>query len=271
MKLYLLYVKLCLISLALGLATYLSAASFASTTFKEYCEIKKCHYGNIGLGVGSYSFNARDSNFSSSVGYLYAGGGFVHNQRIKFDVDVRLGGGRNTLQGSNFPTSFATSFNATFMDFTAKLGRNVLSKQIPLFINLVLGLTFNTPHKKNFGYVQALLGVEIDGQVAIAPNLLLSYGVGYGWLSMGYTYANPAVFGYYKNNEIAESRSLGNFEFTTNVGINYKFENDYVVFIRAVGRYQHINASETIIYDNVPLRYPTSNNYAGMLEMGVEF
>lgn len=269
-KLYLFYIRICLISLALGFFN-LSASSFASSTFKEYCESTKCYYGNVGLGVGGYSFSAKDSDFGSSVGYLYAGGGFVHNQRIKLDTDVRIGGGRNTLQGSNFPTSFATSLNAIFIDFTAKLGRNVLSKQIPLFINFTLGLTFNTPHKKNFGYVKALLGVEIDGQIALAPNLLLSYGAGYGWLVMGYTYANPAVFGYYRNNEIAESRSIRNFELNANVGVSYKFENDYIVFIRAVGRFQHINASETITYDNMPLRYPASSNYAGMLEMGVEF
>ncbi|MGX2984580.1 hypothetical protein ACWIWK_03760 [Helicobacter sp. 23-1048] len=253
------------------MATYLSAASFASSTFKEYCEVKKCYYGNVGLGVGSYSFNALDSDFGSSVGYLYAGGGFIHNQRIKFDTDVRIGGGRNTLQGNNFPASFATSLNAIFVDFTAKLGKNVLSKQTPLFINFTLGLTLNTPHKKNFGYVQALLGIEIDGQVPLASNLILSYGAGYGWLVMGYTYSKPVAFRYYQSNEIAESRSIGNFELNANVGVSYKFENDYVVFIRAVGRFQHINASETITYDNTPLRYPANNNYAGMLEMGVEF
>ena len=264
-----LYIFCCVITL--GLLANLSAASFTTTTFRDYCESKKCPYGNVGVGVGGYAFNALHSNFGSSVGYVYGGGGFVHNQRVKFDADVRVGVSRNTLQGNNFPSNFATSLNATSLDFRVKLGQNVLSKETPLFISVVLGLTLNTPNKISFGFTQALLGVEVDGQVHIAPNLILSYGGGYGWLAMGYTYTKTTVFSPYKNNEIAESRSIRNFEFNANVGLSYQFHYKYAYFIRALGRFQHIGASETIHYANNPLTHPQSNNFIGMLETGIEF
>ena len=115
----------------------------------------------------------------------------------------------------------------------------------------------------SFGRAYSLLGVELDGNVAIGENLKLTYGAGYGWLYARYWYGNDT--------SAKIENSLKNFEVNASMGISYEFGGGYAYFARIIGRYQNIGASSEATYDNALVSYPKSSNYAGMLEMGVEF
>ena len=245
---------------ALGFITManLSAASYETTTTSADCKERNCMYDSIGIGGAYYSYNASD--VVSPAYYLVADGKYVWSARAQVGLLVRAGMGSNELKGT-FPTTLKTKANYFFFDAKLKAGWNVLSKDYPLFLNIFGELVSQTP-KESFGRAYSVVGLELDGNIPVGGNLKLIYGASYGVLYASY---------FYDSVRANVPNSASNFEATANVGISYEFGNGYAYFARIIGRYQNIGASNTATYENNLVSYPKSTNYAGMLEMGVEF
>lgn len=241
------------------LSVNLSAASYETSVASADCKDRYCLYESVGIGGAYYNLNASD--VLSQAYYLYIGAKYVWSARAQFGFDVRIGAGKNNLKGT-FPTTLKTNAGYFYYDAKLKGGFNVLSKDNPLFINIFGSMVSQTP-SNSFGRAYSLLGVELDGNVAIGENLKLTYGAGYGWLYARYWYGNDT--------SAKIENSLKNFEVNTSMGISYEFGGGYAYFARIIGRYQNIGASSEATYENALVSYPKSSNYAGMLEMGVEF
>ena len=236
----------------------LSAASYETTTTSTDCKERNCSYESIGIGATYYNFNAGD--VLSPAYYLVADGKYVWSARAQVGLLVRAGMGSNELKGT-FPATLKTKGSYFFLDAKLKAGWNVLSKDYPLFLNIFGEIVSQTP-KESFGRSYSVVGLEVDGNVPLGENLKLTYGASYGVLTASY---------FYDNTRANAPNSSSNFEATANVGISYEFGNGYAYFARIIGRYQNIGASSEATYENAQVSYPKSSNYAGMLEMGVEF
>lgn len=232
--------------------------SYSTNVINTDCKERSCLYGSVGIG-GAY-YNLNNSDMLSQAYYLYLGGKYVWNTQAQFKPEVRIGVGKNTLKG-DFPTTLRVNEDYLYYDIKLKGGWNILSKDYPLFLNVFGEVVSQTP-KKSFGRAHTVVGLELEGSAPVGENLKLTYGVGYGWLYGAY---------FYERERARVPNSASNFEINANVGINYEFGNGYAYFARIIGKYQKIGASHTITYQNAPVSYPASNNYAGMLEMGIEF
>ena len=149
---------------ALGFITManLSAASYETTTTSADCKERYCLYESVGIGGAYYNLNANASDVLSQAYYLYIGVKYVWSARAQFGLDVRVGAGKNNLNGT-FPTTLKTNAGYFYYDGKLKGGFNVLSKDNPLFVNIFGSLLFQTP-KGSFGRGYSLLGVELDGE-----------------------------------------------------------------------------------------------------------
>lgn len=245
---------------ALGFITManLSAASYETTTTSADCKERNCFYDSIGIGVAYYNFNAGD--VISPAYYLVGDGKYVWSARAQVGLLVRAGMGSNQLKGT-LQAGLKNNASYFFLDAKLKAGWNVLSKDYPLFLNVFGEIVSQTP-KKSFGRAYSVVGLELDGNIPMGGNLKLTYGASYGVLFASY---------FYDNVRSNVPNSASNFEASANVGINYEFSNGYAYFARIIGRYQNIGASNTATYNGNSVSYPKSSNYAGMLEMGVEF
>lgn len=238
--------------------TGLVAASYDTTTTSADCKERNCLYESVGIG-GAY-YNLNNSDMLSQAYYLYLGSRYVWSARAQVGLDVRVGVAKNTLEGT-FPPTLKNNVSYLFFDIKLKGGWNILSKDYPLFINIFGQMVGQAP-ESSFGRAYSLLGLELEGSAPVGENLKLTYGVGYGWLYGAY---------FYERERARVPNSASNFEINANVGINYEFGNGYAYFARIVGKYQKIGTSNAITYQNASVSYPASNNYAGMLEMGIEF
>lgn len=236
----------------------LSAASYDTTTTSADCKERNCSYESIGIGVAYHNYNAGD--VLSPAYYLVGDGRYVWSARAQVGLLVRGGYGSNSLKGT-FPTTLKTKADYFFLDVKLKAGWNILSKDYPLFLNVFGEIVSQTP-KKSFGRAHTVVGLELEGSAPVGENLKLTYGAGYGVLAASY---------YYEDVRADAPNSMKNFEVSANVGVNYELSSGYAYFARIIGKYQKIGASNTVTYQNASVSYPASNNYAGMLEMGIEF
>lgn len=230
---------------------------------------------NARFGVGGLY-----SNFSGNGANVNNYGGFVNIEvaqvykRFQAMIGIRIEGGGASHKGSTFST-FGVSPSFFGEETKIKLGANVLTKRVPLFINFVGGNEYyNTEfdNVKNRGFERNLLnlGLELQGAIPLGGQSRLEYSAGAnvirGWYNLAKTYeARSRIddFGY---------------GFNASIGFANEISERYEWYARVVGKYQRLGKSNAVPFyenggtnSNATKNYPSSNNFAGMLEVGLGF
>ena len=233
---------------------------------KKDCEDTNCEFGRIGVGGGYYGFAGSNANIDNYIGYVSLGIKEVYKARFQGEVDIVLGGGKGEQKGSAFPQNFRRSADAFIFEPTIKLGVNVLTKRVPLFVNVVGGiehyrLGFGNANK--FNRFIGLVGAELNGEIPAGDKFRLTYGAGYSWI-FGADYG-------FDNTTAKIKGSPSNYAINANLGFEYDLSKGLYAYARLIGKYQHINASSSVIYNGTNVSHPASKGFAGMLEVGLGF
>lgn len=231
-----------------------------------------CLSGRFGVG-GLYS------NFSGSGAGVNNYGGFVNVEvtetykRFQAMLGIRVEGGGASFKGSTLANLGLGS--AFFGEETkVKLGANVLTKRVPLFINFVFGneyysTNFGTVQKRGFERLILNLGLELQGAIPLGGKSRLEYSAGASAINAYYVLAKT-----YEARSRVDDFGLG---VSASVGFANEINDRYEWYARVVGKYQKLGTSKGVpFYQNggttsATINYPASNNFAGMLEVGLGF
>ena len=249
----------------LGLFSSLNAANIITGgASKKDCEDTNCEFGRIGIGGGYYGLQGSNANADSYIGYVSLGIKEVYKARFQGAFDIVLGGGRGNLKGSAFPQGISKSGDVFIFEPTIKFGVNVLTKRVPLFVNIVGGiegyrLGFN--NDSTFRRVAGLVGVELNGEIPAGDRLRFTYGAGYSWIAR-------VDYDFGKTTTIAKG-SIKNYAVNANIGLEYDLPKGLYTYAKLIGKYQHNNATSSATYNGMQVSYPASDNFVGMLEIGL--
>ncbi len=239
----------------------LIASVFGESGAYALC-VEDCGSANIGIG-GLYSkFNGSNAGVESIGGYLSLGY-YKITSRIKSGIVLEIGTGSSKLFGTAL-NGLENSSNL-FYSITPKIGVNIASKNMPIFINLVIeGDDHNTTGRaKGIERRFISLGGEIEGVIPMGNVLSITYSAGYGWLG----YAHYKFDG-------ADSRvgDGANYMIKASVGASYVLSDSVSTYLRLIGRYYNTakNSAQVQIQNN-NVSYPASSSYVGMVELGLEF
>lgn len=255
--------------LTLGFSTSNAATNDTTNVIlsKQDCFEKVCEWTNIGIGGAYYNAGGENAGIGGYAGYVSLFGKAVLKQRLQIGGNIAIGGGKSELSGNSFPNGAKNNTNLMVFDFALKAGVNVSSKESPIFINLLGGLDVYSTNKdeRKFQRSLGLVGIEIEGEKPISAKLSVMYGASYSLVVAG-TYMLDN-----KDTKAKIPFSPQNYAISANVGISYEIERGISAFVRAIGKYQHLNTSETINANNVNLSMPAMNNTQAMVEFGIGF
>ncbi|MGX3098801.1 hypothetical protein [Helicobacter sp. 23-1046] len=234
---------------------------------KQDCFERICEWTNIGIGGAYYNANGENTSISGYAGYVSLFGKVALKQRLQFGANIAIGGGNSDLGGSAFPNGAKSNANLMVFDFALKAGANITSKESPIFINILGGLDMYSTNKeeRKFQRSLGLAGIEIEGEKPLSAKLSVMYGASYSFVVAG-TYILDK-----QNTKAQIPFSTQNYAISANVGISYEIERGISTFVRAIGKYQHLNASQTINANNINLSMPAINNTQAMIEFGIGF
>lgn len=263
--------NICKILFALGLGgASLSSAGAVGLCFDN--DKGHCLSSRIGVGASYYNVNANTAKANPYGGFI--NGELIESyKRFQGFIGIRLGLGSIDYSGATFENlgKQQTALNA---DVKVKLGVNVLTKNIPLFVNLVLGDDYLNASGNQSGFNKNLLylGLEAQGKIPIASKSRIEYGAGFnlisGWYEFGKTYA-------------AKSHLKGfNYGISATLGYAQDIDERKEWYVRAIGKYENLGTSSNVpFYANYDdsanpssrKNYPASQNFGVMIEAGIGY
>lgn len=255
----------------LGLAGFfLSNASAVGLCFAN--DDGHCLSSRFGVGANYYNFNANTDKAQSYGGFI--NGELIESyKRFQGLIGIRLGLGSIEYSGATFE-NLGKQQNAINTDVKVKLGVNVLTKNIPLFVNLVLGDDYLNASGNKSGFNKNLLyiGLEAQGAVPVASKSRIEYSAGFnvlsGWYEFGKTYS-------------AKSNIKGfNYGIIASLGYSQDIDERKEWYVKAIGKYENLGSSSNVPFyadynDNAnPIsrkNHPASQNFGIMLEAGIGY
>lgn len=221
------------------------------------CSESNCKNFRLGLGGAYHNLDSKDAQISSVGGYLaFSARGTLKN-RLASELGGRVGLGSATASGAYFESAPYSKNNlSAFTDFYFKIGVNIVSANVPLFINAVYGWdNFSTNLKsKGIGLARSFAGGELEGFLPMGSSAKMEYLAGlYTFLNGDYVFANTNTTSKLRGTNLMAKVSLG-YAKDINPQIGY--------YVKLIGKYEDMSASANAIY-------PSSKNMIGMLEFGI--
>ena len=235
-----------------------------------------CLSGRFGVGA---SYLHLDSSQAKAQSY----GGFVNAEatesykRFQALLGIRFGLGGITYSGATFD-SLGSKELALTTDVKIKLGLNVLTKNIPLFVNIVLGDEYlgassaSSTTSKGFNRNLFYGGLELQGAVPVSSKGRIEYSAGFnaisGWYELGKTYGAKS--------------GLKGFSYGVSATLGYSQDIDERKewYIKAIGKYENLAQSRAVpLYATYegnlnPSSYRgfgASQNFGLMIEAGIGY
>ncbi|MWV60914.1 hypothetical protein DCO58_12375 [Helicobacter saguini] len=241
--------------LSVSLALTLSASANA------FCIGSLCHDGYI--GIGAIYTNLGDNAQASASGY----GGYLHlgyesilAYRFLASIDGLIAGGVRDLKGDTL-SRFKPHAAFLNLEGNLKFGVNILTDNAPLFISPLL----RVEKFLSSGFDRTLyhLGGDIQGKIPIGGNQsYVLYGGGYTYIvGEGYTFKGGASV-----NSIIENRY--NYGIHAHLGFSSKLSEHMSYYVKVLGKFYSLKASDVATLNNVDISYPATNAYSVMLEIG---
>ena len=232
------------ISIGVASALVMSANAACSATY--------CVGGEIGLGGIYANYNGGDTaQVHNYGGYANIASRTIYANRIQAFAGIQLGGGISNSSGSLTALPQGAFF---LLDITAKLGYNIFTANVPLFVNIFVdgGFIFANPMDRSL----LTVGAELEGRIPLGK-LSLLYSGGYGWVARGT----------YRFNDNLNSQVGGyNYAITASLGLSYEISDSTAMYIKAIGKYYDLHASSVV---DTNLSFPASHHFTAMLEIGI--
>lgn len=240
---------------SLGILTLLPCFIFAAD-----CAESNCRNFRIGLGGAYHNLDSKDAQISSVGGYLALSARGTLKNRFASELGGKVGLGSATASRSYFESALYSKSNlSVFTDFYFKIGVNLASANVPLFINAVYGWDdFSTNLKsKGVGFSRDFAGGELEGFLPMGGTSIIEYLAGfYTFVNGNYVFANT--------NTISKLRGT-NFMAKVSVGYTKNINPHIGYYVKLIGRYEDMSASQSVNNN----AYPSSKNMIGMLEFGI--
>lgn len=240
---------------SLGILALLPCFIFATD-----CTDSNCKNFRIGLGGAYHNLDSKDAQISSVGGYLaFSARGTLKN-RLASELGGKVGLGSATASRAYFESDLYSKSNLSlFTDFYFKIGVNIASANVPLFVNAVYGWdNFSTNLKsKGVGLSRHFAGGELEGFLPMGGTSSIEYLAGfYTFLNGDYVFANTNI----------TSKLRGtNFMAKVSVGYTKDINPQIAYYVKLIGKYEDMSASQSV----GEIHYPSSKNMIGMLEFGI--
>ncbi|WP_289181158.1 hypothetical protein [Helicobacter japonicus] len=233
--------------------------AITSLGFAADCEETNCSSFRIGVGGAYHTLDGKEASISSTGGYLSFAARGILKQRLMSELSGKVGVGSAKASESYFATLDEKPLSV-FTEASFKIGLNISSKQLPLFVNAVYGWdNFSTNTKdKGIGLSRELGGVEIEGFLPTRNNSKIEYLVGY----YHFFAAN-----YLLQNDVSSKLGGTNYMIKASLGYASNITPNLGFYIKAIGKYENMSASKLTA---TSVNYPASTNYVGMIELGFE-
>lgn len=233
--------------------------TMVSSSLALNCEESNCKSLRIGVGGAYHSLNATGADISSTGGYLSFAARGTLKQRLMSEISGKVGVGSAEASGSYFATLDEKPLSV-FTEASFKIGLNVLSKQLPLFVNAVYGWdNFSTNTKdKGIGLSRELGGVELEGFLPTSNTSKIEYLVGYYHFFAG---------NYLLQNDVSSKLGGSDYMIKASLGYASDITPNLGFYIKAIGKYENMSTSK---FTATSVNYPASTNYVGMIELGIE-
>lgn len=225
--------------------------------------VEDCSAFSIGVG-GLYSkFNGSNAGVESNGGYVGLEAYKIVG-RVKSASRAQFGWGNTSLQGAS--VSDLSNPPNHFFTFIPKIGVNIASKNVPIFVSIFGELDWhNTSSGKGLERELITLGAEIDGIIPAGNALSVTYSLGYGWIG-------SAHYKFDGTNSRVNTANSDSYMIKASLGALYTLSDSVSAYLRVIGKYQNIARDSQIVQVNaVDKFYPKSASYVGMVELGLEF
>ena len=244
----------------IGSMQAISPAVFVAVYEDDDLSCKTCH---LRLGLGGFSAPNKEISTKTYGGYLNAdmGFGIGNTQTFRVDLEILLGLGK--LDIDNTPYSFVSGDRAFMLEIHPSVGVNILSQNYPLYLSVgYRGEAYNIA--KNKGYERALNSatLELNGALPTQSGFSIEYALGYDYLFAGS----------YKFGEVSGNSALNNgYTLRASLGFSHKLTENTLYYVRAIGKYHNLSTSKPLDSNGVNLSMPATQNYVGMVEIGIGF
>lgn len=234
---------------------------------------------SIGIGGLYSSSKATNANVKDSGIYLnFRGDEISENYRTKIGAEFEYGFGISKTSGSLFSylDKFGSENKFEYWDFLIRPGFNIFTKEVPLFINLLVGLEFYTNKKtdknKAFWRDTLKIGVEAEGAIPLGQSLKLTYSGAYLPTITSYQ------FGRLDGGRTPESDiDKFSYDIVASVGFITKLTQSRDLYVKAKGKYRTFSKSNEVPIDSngttsiSNINYPAHKSVDVMVEVGVIF
>lgn len=232
-----------------------------ASLFGLECNENSCKYFRIGVGGAYHSLDSKNADISSVGGYLAFSARGALKQRIASEIGGKVGLSSASSTGAYFEQlPYTKNSLAVFTDFYFKIGLNISSVNVPIFINAVYGWdNFSTNLKnKGIGFSRDFVGGELDGFLPTSNTSRIEYLAGYYYFLNGdYLLADTNAAYKFQGTNFMLKASLG---YTGDITPQLGY------YIKIIGKYEDIKQSKSV----TDTSYPATSNVAGMLEFGLE-
>lgn len=242
------------------LLTFGFLGAITSLSLAADCEETNCSSFRIGVGGAYHTLDGKGANnISSTGGYLSFAARGTLKQRLMSELSGKVGVGSAKASGAYFATLDEKPLSV-FTEASFKIGLNISSKHLPLFVNAVYGWdNFSTNTKdKGVGLSRELGGAELEGFLPTRNNSKIEYLVGYYHFFAG---------NYLLQNDVSSKLGGTNYMIKASLGYVSNITPNLGFYIKAIGKYENMSDSK-LTATNV--NYPASTNYVGMIELGLE-
>ena len=244
-----------------------TSSAFLGAYMGAFCSLSDCPREYTRVGIGAQYTHLQESHTKQAHSDIYAGyinleGGIAtKNNRAQFVLSAKLGAGKQNP--ALLSPQFVREGVALFGEIRPKVGVNLATKNIPLYLNLAYTFEAYTSRKKGSGgysYLFHYIGGELDGAVPLGKRVALQYSVGYDWLFYG-------GYGFGKDSALS-AFGLNGEAYSASVGASYFYSEQMEYYLKIIFRYQNLGASKI---SSERLGMPALTNAIGMLEMGIGF
>nr|QGT50234.1 hypothetical protein Helico6505_0660 [uncultured Helicobacter sp.] len=241
-------------------------AGYATGYMMGYCQAsgtcnicESCPKTQYTLGIGGiYLHQSKDLNSQDIGGYVrFAFTEFSPKQRFNLTISSLLGAGKHTSQSQSL---FATQSPTTslFFELRPKVGINILSQNLPLFLNLAYTFEGYNPNVSSSKYdLYSLLyqsvGGELEGLIFMNPKLRLTYSAGYDYIFSGA----------YKTSQGRTKFDNGS-TIRASVGYAYALNQNLAYYMKLQGKIWHFESTLSVTTK-------VQNQYTAGIELGLEF
>lgn len=216
-----------------------------SSIFALECTENNCKYFRLGVGGAYHSLSisptdSQNADTSSIGGYLAFTARGVLKSRLASELGGKIGLGSAKSEGNYFQQTDSKSPLSVFLDWYFKLGLNIASARVPLFVNVAYGYdNFSTnANNKGIGLSRNFIGGEVDGFIPTNSGSRLEYLVGYyHFLYADYTFAN--------NNTTHSMKS--NYMIKASVGYAGNITPQLGYYAKLIGKYEDTLSKNTLL------------------------